>query len=152
MLTSGIQVNKMQQKPEETLKEVTAGINERNTEKVIATLAEDVNFQDPFTASQLRGKEAVKQHLKVIFAAFPDMRAERGRGLVTNELAALEFTTHATHAGPLPLPEGKILPPTNARFTLDGALVLHYNSDGKIQKFREYADSGSFLRQIGTRP
>lgn len=142
----------MQQKPEETLKEVTAGINERNTEKITAILADDVSFQDPFTASQIKGKEAVKQHLKVIFAAFPDMRAERGRGLVTNELAALEFTTHATHLGPLPWAEGKILQPTNAKFTLDGALVLHYNSEGKIQKFREYADSGSFMRQIGARP
>ena len=61
---------------------------------------------------------------------------------------AIELTWEGTQSGPMAMPDGQELPPSNKRFTLKSVEVIEIE-DGKIKALRHYFDLMTILQQIG---
>ncbi len=78
----------------------------------------------------------------------------QGRKQITNlfaseDWACVEYATHATIAAPIAL-RGVELVPTGATRSVDTRVcVIAHIRDGKMDRAREYFDSGSIARQLG---
>ncbi len=61
---------------------------------------------------------------------------------------AIELTWEGTHIGPMAMPDGQELPPSNKRMTVKSVEVIEIE-DGKIKVLRHYFDLMTILEQIG---
>lgn len=61
---------------------------------------------------------------------------------------AIELTWEGTHIGPMAMPDGQELPPSNKRMTVKSVEVIEIE-DGKIKVLRHYFDLMTILQHIG---
>ncbi len=87
--------------------------------------------------------------LKPMFVFAPDTRIEQhpvkfGSGDWTAAIGVLE----GTFSEPMPIGDGKTIPPTGKKFKLDMATIGHWQ-DGKMVEEYLFWDNQSFMKQIG---
>jgi hypothetical protein len=98
------------------------------------------------------GIEAHEQEAIVFFKTFPDQH------LVNNPYKVMfaqgdwtctiaEFT--GTMKGPMTMPGGKVIAPTNRSFKVDFCTVAHWNENGEIVEENLFYDLMGMLKQIG---
>jgi predicted ester cyclase len=95
-----------------------------------------------------RGREGKAQLLKGFFRAFPDLRIELDRVLVSDNNIVCVGSMKGTHTGPMVTSEGE-LPATGRHVDLPIAYVLTVGEDGLIETDRTYYDNGVFAGQLG---
>lgn len=139
------------------LKEALEGINRNwNMQKgdaVVTQCAEDVVYQDPFLPQAIKGREAVRQYLNGLFAAFPDFTlVNRGMIVEGDEAVQRNDVVRATMKGPIRTPQGQTIPPTHKSFSGEYAVVLSFDSHQKVKNFRVFGDSLAIFRQLGLPP
>jgi hypothetical protein len=61
-----------------------------------------------------------------------------------------EFT--GTMKGPMKMPDGASIPPTNKTFKVDFCTVAHWNENGEIMEENLFYDLMGMLKQIGVLP
>lgn len=120
----------------------TDAFNDHDTERLMAELAENVTFSDPFqdelTKAELRGYTAD------VFEAFPDVRYEQKRIISADDRAtAVEVTIRGTHEG-----EFDGIPPTGKAVAVPGASIITVSEDG-ITSWRDYFDRQTYAEQLG---
>ncbi|WHF51494.1 ester cyclase [Chryseobacterium gotjawalense] len=54
-----------------------------------------------------------------------------------------------TFSKPMPIGNGKTIPPTNKKFKLSMATIAHWGPDGKMTEEHLFWDNQSFMKQIG---
>lgn len=117
--------------------------NNHDPDGVVAEMAEDGTFTDPFQDDPLTKAEFYQSCIEV-FEAFPDARWNRDRIVADGDGAiAVEATFHGTFEGPL---EG--IPPTGESVALPAVSMLTVTPDG-ISKWRDYWDEQTFRDQLG---
>ena len=135
------------------LDELVRNWNTRNANTVVGQYAEDVVFQDPFLPQALKGREAVRQYLTGLFAAFPDFTIENRMKMMQEDDAVLRNdVTRATMKGPIRTPEGHSIPPTHKSFAGEYAVVLSFDRNQKIKNVRVFGDSLAIFKQLGLSP
>lgn len=101
------------------------------------------------------GREAHEQEAIAFFKIFPDQR------LVNNPykimLAQGEWTCTVadftgTMQGPMTMPDGAVVQPTNKKFHIDFCTVAHWNERGEIVEENLFYDLMGMLKQIGVLP
>ena len=112
-------------------------------ERIDAIFAEDAAYEDVAGAQLVRGKEAVKELLRVAYAWAPDFRVTMKSLIVAGDTATTEWVSEGIQTGPI-----GDLPASGNSFRLRGASVLTFR-DGKIAKVTDYYDMATFLRQLG---
>jgi len=101
------------------------------------------------------GIEAHEQEAIAFFQTFPDQH------LVNNPYKVMiaqddwtctiaEFT--GTMKGPMKMPDGSSIPPTNKTFKVDFCTVAHWNENGEIVEENLFYDLMGMLKQIGVLP
>lgn len=109
--------------------------------------APNATVQDPFQSVPLEGRDAIRQDVEVMFAAFPDLRLEVLSAIEEGDTQAFEVTFGGTHTGPLVFDGGEI-PPTGRRFDLPGAAFNRLDGQGRILDQQRYFDVAGMLTQL----
>jgi len=83
-----------------------------------------------------------------IVARYPDIREEMKRAFGQGDWVCIEYTITGTNKGPLKLPDGKIIQPTNKRIRISFCSVYKFK-DGKITECYTYYDRLEWREQLG---
>lgn len=121
--------------------------NEHDTETIISMHTEDSVFCNHTSGGEATGPDQLRDLIKAIFNTFPDIHFE-GRSLyVRDDLIVQEWTATATHINPIKYKD-TYLEPSGKKITWNGMDILPVRN-GKIARKDVYADSISYLRQLG---
>jgi SnoaL-like polyketide cyclase len=97
------------------------------------------------------GREGHEQEAIAFFKKFPDQHLVNpykimlGQGEWTCTVA--DFT--GTMKGPMIMPDGTVVPPTNKSFHMDFCTVARWNEEGEIVEENLFYDLMGMLKQIG---
>ncbi len=80
--------------------------------------------------------------------AFSDIQLEVAPLDVGGDYACVEWSVTMTHTGPLTLPDGLVVAPTDLAVTINGVTVAEFDGD-RICSFRQYWDEFAVLEQLG---
>lgn len=132
---------------EATIRRYTDAWNRHDVDAILALHTDDAVFENHTSGGVAVGKAAIRELIEGVFATFPDLRFATRRAYYHDRLAVLEWTASATHANPIA--RGALtFPPSGKALSWDGMDLLPLR-DGLIARKDVYADSLSFLRQIG---
>jgi steroid delta-isomerase-like uncharacterized protein len=109
--------------------------------------AADVHYEDPLAGEPLEGIEALRGHVRELWAAFPDARLEKlGNRLTDGRFVAAPCKLLATHREPL-----AGLPPTN-RFVVVPCVFYCEVQHGRLLRVRAFYDLYDAAMQLGILP
>lgn len=137
------------------LAEQSKAIAQRYFEEVLAgdlaaadeIIAPDLAFYGPnYWGEVLQGREAFKQFVRYLRAAFPDLVFTVGEEVAEGERVTTSFTMRGTHRG-----EWMGLAPTGRSFVLPGA-DLFWIVEGQIAEIRVFYDTLGLMQQLGVVP
>ena len=86
----------------------TLAYNEKNWDKLRATITPDFVYDEVATGRKVQGADAVIPVWQGWAQAFPDSKATFNSALVSGNSVVLEVTWKGTHKGPLQTPKGAI--------------------------------------------
>ena len=121
--------------------------NRHDVEAILALHTDDSVFENHTSGGLAVGKLEIRRLLEGVFATFPDLRFATRRAYFTESVAVLEWTASATHANPVARGT-QTFPPTGNALSWKGMDVLPLR-DGLIARKDVYADSLTFLKQLG---
>ncbi|HSF05898.1 MAG TPA: ester cyclase [Methylomirabilota bacterium] len=116
-----------------------------DSERTLATLAEDVTYRVVASGVVLHGKAEVARYYDLWWKAFPDVTIEIKRLVAAGEWVIAENVATATHPGPF-----LGLPPTGRRVTQHLCALIRV-SDGEMVEETVYYDQLERIRQLGSR-
>ena len=126
-----------------------AAWNSHNTESILAMHTEDSVFENHTSGGKGVGKNAIREILKGIFAAFPDIRFDARRTYVRDDLVTQEWTATGTLA--IAYTKGSTtVQPTGKKVCWNGVDVIPF-AGNLVARKDVYVDSLSFLRALGFR-
>ena len=115
-----------------------------DTERTLATLADDVMYHVVASGQIVHGKAAVSRYYDVWWTAFPDVTIEIKRIVAGGEWGIAENHAIATHRGPW-----LGLPPTGTRVTQNLCAICRFR-DGLMIEETVYYDQLERIRQLGS--
>lgn len=119
--------------------------------KVIAELyAEDAVAVTP-DEGEIRGRDGIVAYWRQMTEAVPDARFESLHSYEAGDTAIDEGVYHGRNTGPIQLPTGETLPPTQKEISIRGVDIATVR-DGRITDYRLYFDEMEFLGQLGLLP
>lgn len=130
-----------------SIERYTAAWNRHDVEAILAMHTDDSVFENHTSGGLAVGKPQIRKLVESIFATFPDLYLEKRRAYATESVAVLEWTASATHVSPV-VRGDTTFPPTGKRLTWNGMDLMPLR-DGLILRKDVYADSISFLKQLG---
>ncbi len=131
----------------EIAKASVLGYNEKNWDKVRATVTPGIVYDEVGTDRKLQGINEVLSAWRAWATAIPDSKATIRNEYMSGTTVVLELTWNGTHSGPLQTPNGEIAP-TGKKINLRACQVLEIAGD-KVATVRHYFDMATLLRQIG---
>ena len=121
--------------------------NRHDVDAIVAMHTDDSVFENHVSGGHAVGKADIRKIVEGVFATFPDIRFEGRRSYVREGLVVQEWTASATHQNPITR-AGKTYPATGKTITWKGMDIIPFR-DGLIARKDVYADSISYLRQLG---
>lgn len=107
-------------------------------------VAED--FVAHSSGPDLRGREAIKQYVRSLREAFPDLHMTIDDQVAEGDKVVTRWTATGTHLGPY-----QKVPPTGRRGSMSG-IDIDYVIDGKTVECWTISEELSLLRQLGIIP
>ncbi len=106
-----------------------------------------VHYPDGHTTTGLA--DHIEQ-LKPMFVFAPDTNiTEHPIRIASGEWTAVSGSVNGTFSQPMPIGEGKTIPPTGKSFKLGMMTIGHWNKDGVMDEEWLMWDNQSFMKQIG---
>jgi steroid delta-isomerase-like uncharacterized protein len=131
----------------EAAKAPILAFNEKNWEKVRATVTPDFVYDEVGSHRRVDGADQVIALWKMWATALPDATATIRDAITDGATAVLEVTWTGTHKGPLQLVAGTI-PPTGKRIEVRACMVTDMAGE-KARESRHYFDFTTLLQQLG---
>ena len=124
--------------------------NSHDIDRLLATMAPDVVYDDSGWPRTMRSHADVREFVEHAWRALPDLRFEllEGPYLLGENKAAFWWRGTGTLTGPLDPPG---FAPTGKRFDIDGA-DFHEYRDGRISRLRIVFDINGASQQLGLVP
>lgn len=132
---------------ETTMDRYSDAWNRHDIDAILALHTEDSVFENHTSGGKAVGLAEIRALLESIFATLPDLRFEGRRRYVQSDLAVVEWTACATFSRPITRGGSSYLP-TGRKLVWNGLDVIPTRG-GKVAAKHVYADSITFLRQIG---
>ena len=99
---------------------------------------------------QTKGIEKHIEDLKMLFVYAPDTRIkEHPVKFGSGEWTGVYGTMEGTFSAPMPIGDGKTIPPTNKAFKLPMATIGHWTKDGVMDEEYLFWDNATYMKQIG---
>jgi predicted ester cyclase len=90
------------------------------------------------------------EDLKAMFVYAPDTQIKEHPIRIANgNWSAVTGVMTGTFSRPMPLPDGKTIPPTGKKFRLTMATIGHWTEDGVMDREWLFWDNQAFMKQIG---
>lgn len=124
-----------------------AAWNRHDVDAILALHTEDAVFENHTSGGLAVGKAEIRRLIEGVFSTFPDLRFATRRAYLSEAVAVVEWTATATHLEPITRGD-QTFPPSGKTLTWDGMDVMPLR-DGLVARKDVYADSISYLRQIG---
>jgi steroid delta-isomerase-like uncharacterized protein len=128
-------------------KEIEA-FNAGDWDGLAAGVTEDTVHEEPATGRRVQGKDALIELNRAWKEAYPDATGTITDAFASGDRVALRITWEGTQSGPLGLPGGGEIPPTNKRVTVHACQIFRM-ADGKIAESAHYFDLLGMLEQLG---
>jgi len=129
--------------------EYFAAVNAHDIDRYLDLLSDDFVTRNMRSPEPARGKDAARQDLEGLFAAFPDYHVELKNAVVSDDQIASELEFSGTHDGPLTLgPGAPPLPATGKPVRTQGIFVATVK-DGKVVETHVYPDLMGMMMQLG---
>jgi len=132
---------------ETTIQSYADAWNRHDVEAILALHTDDAVFENHTSGGLAVGKSEIRRLIEGIFTTFPDLHFTTRRAYLGEGVAVLEWTATATHARPITR-EARTFPPSGQKLSWNGLDVMPVR-DGLVARKDVYADSISFLRQLG---
>jgi steroid delta-isomerase-like uncharacterized protein len=121
--------------------------NSHDVEAILAMHTEDSVFENHTSGGKGVGKVAIRDILKGVFKAFPDIHFDARRTYVRDGLVTQEWTATGTLA--VPFTKGSTtVQPTGRKISWNGVDVMPFEGNLVARK-DVYVDSMGFLRALG---
>jgi steroid delta-isomerase-like uncharacterized protein len=120
--------------------------NEKNWEKVRATLTPDCVYEEIATNRKAHGVNDTIALWQGWAKAMPDSKATFDNQIVKDNMVVLEITWRGTHSGPLQTPRGEIAP-TGRRFELRACQIVNVSGE-RANTVRHYFDMNTLFQQL----
>jgi steroid delta-isomerase-like uncharacterized protein len=123
--------------------------NSHDVEAILAMHTEDSVFENHTSGGKGVGKAAIRDILKGVFTAFPDIHFDARRTYVRDGLVTQEWTATGTLA--VPFTKGSTtVQPTGRKISWNGVDVMPFLGNLVARK-DVYVDSMGFMRALGFR-
>ncbi len=140
---------------EENLQRIDAiveAFNAHDWDRHAGLFAESAVLHGPDLPDPLKGRNAIRERFQGLEKAFPDIHIEEVvRTIAQGDWVSAEFSSTATHKGPLPGPGGQTIPATN-KTTRDQVAVVFKFEGGQVTEAHEYRDVLGMMAQLGLAP
>jgi predicted ester cyclase len=139
---------------EENLKVLDAmakALNDRDLDRFESFHLNSVIQRDPQNPEGIKGPKAIRASLEPFTKAFPDIRLVQERQFGAGDWVTQLSHMRATHTGPLELPGGQTIPPTNKSVRVSSAMVARLEG-GKFAEINLYFDQLGLMSQLGLLP
>ena len=134
----------------DVLDRLTEAVMSGDGDALAHVYADDVTLVTP-DQGEVTGTRAAVEYMSQFTAAFPDASWEPIAQHEVGNVAIDEGYFNGTHTGPLPLPDGGTLDPTNRRVRLRECDIAEVEN-GRVTSHRFYFDQLEFLEQLGLTP
>jgi steroid delta-isomerase-like uncharacterized protein len=138
----------MAQNAEDVARESIESYNAGDFDRLRSLLADDFYEEELATQRRLEGADARVAAARSWKRAFPDEQGTITGVYASGSTVAIELTWEGTQSGPMAIPDGRELPPSNKPMTVKSIEVIEIE-DGKIKVLRHYFDLMTILQQIG---
>ena len=128
-----------------------AAYNTQDFEGFAEPFTKTATYHSPNLSEPLKSREEIRHHFAEHPAIFPDTHVKIERSFGQEDLVCAELIWTATHKGPLPGPDGQMIPATNKSVRLPMVAVYRFK-EGQILDAREYWDQVAFMTQLGLFP
>jgi steroid delta-isomerase-like uncharacterized protein len=125
--------------------------NREDWEAFRAALADDAVYEEIGTGRTMQGADANLELARGWKTAFPDATGTINQAFVSGDTVILDITWTGTHNGPLPMPNGDVLPATGKPITMAAVMITRV-ADGKAVHQKHFLDLLSMLVQLGVIP
>ncbi|MCZ7664868.1 MAG: ester cyclase [Thermoleophilia bacterium] len=132
----------------ETATRVYQHLSDGDLDKASSYLSDDVEWHDFAFDVTFHSAEEMRPSMEEFTKSFSDFRIEVTNLVEGDESVAVEYTIRGTHTGPMTTPQGEI-PATGRSVELHCCDVLHFDSQGKIDRANSYYDTSELGRQLG---
>lgn len=120
---------------QETVAEYFAATRAMDTERWVATFAEDAVSHDPVGAPPHHGHAALRQFLNGVLSGFETIGLHEEKVFLNGQSAAVQWTGRGTGKNGRPI-------------TFEGIDVIDCNEDGKIVLVRAFWDPGPIMAAL----
>ena len=127
-------------------KDFIAAFSAHDLDTTISYFTDDIFYEEVVADGVVgNGKKELRDRIREIFAAFPDIRLDLISHFSSGEQHCLEWISRGTAAAS-PGP-----PPTGKCFSYREAVIAKMKG-GKISRFSLYCDMMTFMQQLGILP
>jgi len=131
----------------EAAKAPILAFNDKNWDRVRASITPDFVYDEVATGRKPQGAEAVIQVWQGWAQAFPDSKASFNNALVSGGSVVLEMTWRGTHKGPMQTPKG-LVAATGKTIEIRACMIVELAGErAKLQ--RHYFDMATMFEQLG---
>lgn len=111
----------------------------------------DVVVRASYLPAPTKGLDAHRKDVEGLITAFPDMKTNITELFGQGDWLAAEYVMEGTHTGPLVVPGGMVIPPTNKRVRIT-VCELSRMENGKFAEERVHFDLAGLMMQLGLAP
>jgi steroid delta-isomerase-like uncharacterized protein len=123
--------------------------NDKDLETFVGNESPDIEFVIPGGIT-LRGRDQVREYMKVLWSAFPDIKVAATYQVIAGDTAVTEQTFTATHTGTLRTPKGDV--PATGKRVQGRQVAVQRVKDGQVWSEHLYFDQMEFLSALGLVP
>ena len=121
--------------------------NRHDIDAIVSMHTDDSVFCNHSSGGEAVGHDAIRRIVSRVFETFPDIHFELRRLYVRDDLVVQEWTASATHRNPVKY-KNTTLEPIGKTIRWNGMDVIPMR-DGLVARKDVYADSMSYLKQLG---
>lgn len=124
---------------------VQAAVDAHDVNRTLTCYRPDAHITAP--GAELHGTDQIGAWYQVFITGFPDIHHEILGTIEDSGSSAAQVRVTGTHTGPLPSPNGDIVP-TGKRLDLEYVVVSRFDN-ARIKGEKYYWDNQTFLTQLG---
>ncbi|MFC5215715.1 ester cyclase [Streptomyces coerulescens] len=135
----------------EVMDRLTTAITTGNSDAIAGLYAQDAVAVTP-DGGELHGRDDIAAYWRQMTEAVPDGSYQSVHAYEVGNTAIDEGVFTGKNTGPIQLPTGETLPPTQKEIRIRGVDFATVDDDGRIVDYRLYFDEMEFLGQLGLLP
>jgi hypothetical protein len=135
----------------EVMDRLTEAVTHPDLKAIAELYAEDAVAVTP-DEGEIRGRDNIVEYWRQMTEMVPDARFESVHSYEIGNTAIDEGFFSGRNTGPIQLPTGDSLPPTQKEVRIRGVDLATVDESGRIVDYRLYFDEMEFLGQLGLLP